>query len=331
MKHFLFFYYLVTSFSGLLGYFGIIFMWLKYRNRVMRYYFIFYTAFSIHMFINVYQYYRYIVSPAESFVTTYPVSVLFVLAHSLFFFSVPVFIYEAIEKRLPSLLYIFSKVFGFTGIIVVLFSLFFDREKRLSIIVNFDNLFYVNAFFIFLIFNIFLIRKYITEIRIIIIKNIFKFAFWLTLIFIPFFAVDSMWEFFQVRWKILPRCFNFTPVYYFIWNVISSYYILRFMTEGNAVLFLKEVVSEKFLRKYKIGKRETEILGLIIQGLDNKEISEKLFISESTVRNHISNIYQKTGVSNRVGLIKFIGEEIISLEKWRKDGKISKINNSSGF
>lgn len=45
--------------------------------------------------------------------------------------------------------------------------------------------------------------------------------------------------------------------------------------------------------------REMEVLSMIAQGLSNKEISEKLFISEKTCKNHISSIFAKINVSDR--------------------------------
>ncbi|NSW75850.1 MAG: response regulator transcription factor [Candidatus Atribacteria bacterium] len=48
--------------------------------------------------------------------------------------------------------------------------------------------------------------------------------------------------------------------------------------------------------------REFEIVQLVIQGLGNREIAEKLFISENTVKNHLSRIFQKLGVKDRVEL-----------------------------
>ena len=45
--------------------------------------------------------------------------------------------------------------------------------------------------------------------------------------------------------------------------------------------------------------REAEVLGLVAQGLTNKVIGEKLFISVKTVNTHVSNIFEKIGVSNR--------------------------------
>ncbi|MFP5264561.1 MAG: LuxR C-terminal-related transcriptional regulator [Blastocatellia bacterium] len=49
--------------------------------------------------------------------------------------------------------------------------------------------------------------------------------------------------------------------------------------------------------------REREVVSLIAEGLKNRVIAERLFISEATVRHHISSIFAKLGVSDRVGLI----------------------------
>lgn len=50
-------------------------------------------------------------------------------------------------------------------------------------------------------------------------------------------------------------------------------------------------------------KREQEIAECICQGLSNKEIAEKLVISQNTVRNHIYNLYRKTEVKNKVEFV----------------------------
>ena len=47
-------------------------------------------------------------------------------------------------------------------------------------------------------------------------------------------------------------------------------------------------------------KREKEIFTLLIQSNTTKEIAKQLYISEKTVRNHISNVIQKLGVESRI-------------------------------
>ena len=66
---------------------------------------------------------------------------------------------------------------------------------------------------------------------------------------------------------------------------------------------------EKLFQKYKITQREQEIIKMILDGASNKNIEDKLFISSSTVRNHIYNIYQKLGIQNRIELINLIKKQ----------------------
>jgi len=51
-----------------------------------------------------------------------------------------------------------------------------------------------------------------------------------------------------------------------------------------------------------LSAREREIVALVAQGFKNKEMAEKMFISEQTVKNHLHNIFDKLGVSDRLEL-----------------------------
>lgn len=62
-------------------------------------------------------------------------------------------------------------------------------------------------------------------------------------------------------------------------------------------------------RDYDLSKREIQIIELILQGKSNKEISETLFISLSTVKNHIYNLYQKLRIKNRGQLMILLFNE----------------------
>ena len=59
----------------------------------------------------------------------------------------------------------------------------------------------------------------------------------------------------------------------------------------------------------RLTNREIEIIKLIENELMNKQIADKLFISERTVETHRKNIFRKTGNQNIVGLIKYAYRE----------------------
>lgn len=58
------------------------------------------------------------------------------------------------------------------------------------------------------------------------------------------------------------------------------------------------------LEKYGITSREGEIIRLLLEGKDGKDITKALFISDHTVKNHIHHIYQKLGIRNRIQLVQ---------------------------
>lgn len=60
---------------------------------------------------------------------------------------------------------------------------------------------------------------------------------------------------------------------------------------------------QEFVRQHGLTRRETEITQLILQGKSNAEIAGELFISETTVKKHVSNIFEKTGIGRREELI----------------------------
>jgi DNA-binding CsgD family transcriptional regulator len=72
----------------------------------------------------------------------------------------------------------------------------------------------------------------------------------------------------------------------------------------------KELSLDEFCRKYEVSPRETDIIREICNGLSNKEISAKLFISLQTVKDHSHRIYIKTNVKSRVQLINLVKEVI---------------------
>jgi len=90
----------------------------------------------------------------------------------------------------------------------------------------------------------------------------------------------------------------FLPVYLTYGTLLSAF------SEESA----KDFSFEEFCKKFEISTRETDIIREICNGLSNKEISDKLFISLQTVKDHTHRIYIKTNVKSRVQLINLVKE-----------------------
>jgi DNA-binding NarL/FixJ family response regulator len=74
------------------------------------------------------------------------------------------------------------------------------------------------------------------------------------------------------------------------------------MTAEVMKVFSKSADGGPRREKPLLSDREKEIVQLVAQGYRNKEIGERLFISEQTVKNHLHNIFDKLGVSDRLEL-----------------------------
>lgn len=63
-------------------------------------------------------------------------------------------------------------------------------------------------------------------------------------------------------------------------------------------------INKSNLQKTGLTKREFEVLGLIAKGFSNKEIAARLFVTESTVKTHVSNILVKLDAKRRTDALK---------------------------
>ena len=67
-------------------------------------------------------------------------------------------------------------------------------------------------------------------------------------------------------------------------------------------------IDQNKIEELGISKREYEVLEKIAEGLSNKEIADKLFVSESTVKTHVSNIFMKLDAQRRTQAIQIAKE-----------------------
>ncbi len=96
---------------------------------------------------------------------------------------------------------------------------------------------------------------------------------------------------------------------------------IRRVMEGNVFIHprvasrvVKELTSERKSYDSRLTRREKDVLELVVKGNSNKEIAGLLYISEKTVKNHLTNIFRKLSVKDRTqaavyalknGLVKY--------------------------
>ncbi len=88
------------------------------------------------------------------------------------------------------------------------------------------------------------------------------------------------------------------------------------LTKPKETIVVKEVpvpaepfqLNEAKVEELQITARELEILGLIAAGLSNREIAERLFVSENTVKTHSSRVFDKLGAKRRTQAVQ-LGKE----------------------
>jgi DNA-binding CsgD family transcriptional regulator len=94
--------------------------------------------------------------------------------------------------------------------------------------------------------------------------------------------------------------FLFSSIPYALYGIFLVYYFLNY---SAAAAPIADQLSESFMARYGITDREHEIIQWVIQGKSNAEIASQLFISLSTVKTHLHNIYKKIGVDSRYDLL----------------------------
>ena len=85
---------------------------------------------------------------------------------------------------------------------------------------------------------------------------------------------------------------------------VIGIYLNKKSLQKNQISHLTHEIDVSRIEALGISKREYEILEAVSSGLSNKEIGEKLFVSESTVKTHVSNLFVKLDAKRRTQAIQ---------------------------
>lgn len=110
---------------------------------------------------------------------------------------------------------------------------------------------------------------------------------------------------------------DFTIIFWLIVNIATIYFVYHvdfteaysMDAESAPAAFSIDDRLEEMSEEYGLTNRELDILRLIYRGMSNNEIAEELFISKSTVKSHIYNIFRKANVKSRSEIILLIHDK----------------------
>lgn len=120
------------------------------------------------------------------------------------------------------------------------------------------------------------------------------------LAFFVVFALRGRWPFlFEFAWPGYILLLNLVPLF-----TLGTF--LHYYHGKKLYVSARENGPEAVLGNHGISKRELEVIRLACSGKSNREIEELLFISEKTVKFHLSNAYRKLGIRNRVELVNLM-------------------------
>lgn len=99
----------------------------------------------------------------------------------------------------------------------------------------------------------------------------------------------------------------FLHAMFLAFNIGLAVWLVRFsdvLAGPESTRFYRRQIPGSLFARWGISRREAEIIELVGQGLSNQDIADRLFISLFTVKKHINTVFQKTGVENRVQLVR---------------------------
>jgi DNA-binding NarL/FixJ family response regulator len=99
----------------------------------------------------------------------------------------------------------------------------------------------------------------------------------------------------------------------FIYPTLAKKLFSEFSRQQDKVCEVVKVSGNR--REEGLTQREFEVLQGVCQGLSNQELAKSLFLSEKTVKNHLTNIFRKIGVNDRTQAVLYaIRNKIVILE-----------------
>lgn len=293
-------------FAFIIGFSSILFSIIYYiieRVAWLRYYIIFLFTFAFLLLIRAVKLLSLLTIPYfmsnNIFNTLYFFS--FSVAMSLMLYFIPAFLYRFLNLRWKSKQNIIYIIISITHFILCIIGI----VAKFDIYIISSIIFYVSIMVIFIIG--FVNYKNIEDKTI---KFIVKMLGIITIVIYPILIYQLI---IYRREAADIGSMDITLLLFYIWwNLVMlgylSWYFINIvnnkMSNSNTNNLKDDLeTSNEPEKDINLTKREKEILSYLLDGKTNKEVSLILSISLNTVNNHVANIYEKSGVKNRVELV----------------------------
>jgi DNA-binding CsgD family transcriptional regulator len=140
-----------------------------------------------------------------------------------------------------------------------------------------------------------------------------SFAMYCASVVALYFWMGAVQEDALVLWGLRGNSFSAALMAFVVSRAIFSMRLFAFTRTKLIERQAHELAHERrerrldgFCLAHELTQREREILGLLIEGLPNHEIADRVFVSTDTVKKHVYHIFQKAGVANRFELARVI-------------------------
>jgi DNA-binding CsgD family transcriptional regulator len=299
MIHLAVFGYVFVVFVGIACLALAVFLYMKVRNKLLFNFLIYYSALTLFVFsyLVILTYINANISQVSFYVLLIVLGVIS-LSFSFLLFSILHFGHVLVYEKLSTRIIISEILVGVAALIGMISSFRINwHEEQIYQLKNFGLVFSILIFFSVIGYSLILKLSHIKTINVER-KQLLKNTSIINIIFIPGFAVD--FYLLQTGYYSI-----FIPSFYFFSSILFIHYFIK---KHNADITKIRSISDPkayndYLTRVGISTREKEIVVLIMQGYSNRKIANQLFISLSTVKTHIRNIFKKLNIESRFEII----------------------------
>lgn len=306
MEHLYLFCLFFTFSIGFISFGIIVFLYVKTKEAVLRYYLYFYISFSLLSASVVWLTYIYI---NISWINADSLEFVAEIFATLVMFTTPLFLHFLLTDPHAKLK---NVIFGGIALWIAtqrpVITYIIKNQTLRQIDTHVAHTLFILVFLYTVVLGLYASGKVQDQHR----KTLARTFSFLLASFLPGILIDE-----AIENMYIP---NYPPVFfplcYAIFSIIFARHFIKLYGHHPHISTLPEASSEQvpveeLFQNYNISPREQEVIRLILQGYSNQQIGDTLFISLSTVKKHVTNIYQKLGIKSRYELITLFKDMLI--------------------